>query len=150
MQTYEDSIIIEATPEDLFAYYTDLGNLARMVPPAFKMRVVKAQLPLREGSLIRFGLRPRAIPFEVTWDARVIEFEAPNVFADKQVRGPFEYWQHRHEFTPLEDGRTLVRDTIQAGAVRGMLGMMLEHTVLKQMIQKTFDYRRNVLRARFR
>lgn len=151
MKVFRDSLIIDAPVEKVFAFYTDIRNLTRMVPPSMGMRVVKADLPLRFGSRVRFGVRPRGIPlpFEVTWDARISEFEPNRLFTDKQVRGPFEHWVHRHEFRPLDGGRTEVIDVIEVGAPLGVFGQFLERMYFTHKIHDVFGHRRRVLRAEF-
>jgi ligand-binding SRPBCC domain-containing protein len=149
MQHYRDSFIVDAPVGEVFRFYTDLHNLARMVPPHIGMRVLKAETPLKRGSTIRFGLRPRGVPIEVRWVSRVVEFRENEAFADKQVRGPFEFWRHRHEFRALEDGRTEVCDTIEAGAPLGFLAPVLEGLLLGQGIQSLFDHRRRIVREAF-
>jgi len=149
MQRYEDSVIVDAPIDEVFAYYTNVRNLAKLVPESSNMRIVKAELPLRQGSRIRFAIRPMGVPFDITWDARVTEFEENRVFSDKQIRGPFDHWVHRHEFHTIEDGRTVIRDVIEAGALKGILGAMIETVVIRQMVHRAFDYRREVLRQLF-
>lgn len=146
MQRFRDSMIIHAPASRVFEFYTNLKNLERMIPPMMRMRVIKAQTPLRRGALVTFGLRPTGIPFEVKWVSRIIEFEPGRVFADKQIRGPFDHWLHRHEFRELEDGRTEIRDTIEVGTPMGFFGQMVENAILGQGINSLFDHRRRILR----
>lgn len=149
MKAFRDSLIIDAPLADVFAFYTNIRNLARMVPPSLNMRVVKAELPLREGARVRFGVRPRGIPFEVTWDAKIIEFIPNKVFTDRQIRGPFDHWIHRHEFAEAKDGRTQITDTIEVGAPLGVFGTVMEKLLFSHQVNATFDHRRRILRAEF-
>ena len=74
-------------------------------------------------------------PFPLRWVARIeaLEAQTPEVssrlpqsgrrlglvrgasagFADRQVRGPFAHWLHRHLFIPLDDQTTAVVDEIE-------------------------------------
>ncbi|MDK2970441.1 MAG: hypothetical protein PWP23_196 [Candidatus Sumerlaeota bacterium] len=149
MQHYRDSFIVNAPLERVFSYYTDIHSLQKMTPPMMGMRIVKAETPLRRGALIQFKLRPRGIPFDVKWVSRIVEFEENRVFADRQLKGPFDHWVHRHEFRALDDGRTEITDTIEAGTPLGFLGVLLEGILLGQGIQTLFDHRRHVVRDAF-
>lgn len=149
MERFSDSVVVPASVEDVWAYYADPASLAELTLPSLGMRLVKADLPLAEGSRLRFALRPRGFPLEVRWDARISEFRPPTTFTDRQVRGPFEHWVHRHDFESLADGRTRIVDTLEIGAPLGLFGRVAESLLVGQKIEALFDHRRRVLLRRF-
>jgi len=149
MERYSDSVVVPAPVADLWAYYTNPQSLAELTLPSLGMRVVKADLPLAEGSRVRFALRPRGFPLEVRWDARITEFRPPTTFTDRQVRGPFEHWVHRHDFEGLPDGTTRVVDSLEIGAPLGLFGRIAESLLVGQKIEALFEHRRRVLLRRF-
>jgi ligand-binding SRPBCC domain-containing protein len=51
-------------------------------------------------------------PLPLRWLAR-IEDVSPTGFTDRQVRGPFERWIHRHTFVPVDETTTAVLDEIE-------------------------------------
>lgn len=51
-------------------------------------------------------------PVPIRWLAR-IEDVSPTGFTDRQIRGPFQEWVHRHTFVSLDETATLVVDEIQ-------------------------------------
>lgn len=146
MNKYQDSMIIEAPVERVFAFYTELKNLSRMTLPEYHMRIVRAEIPLRQGARIRFTLRPKVLPIEIKWDSVICEFELNRVFCDCQVKGPFEHWVHRHEFDPLDAHRTRVTDTIEFGAPLGLFGRMAEGLFLGHHLERMFEHRKRVVR----
>ena len=146
MQTHRDSFILRAPAALVFEYYTSLDNLARMAGGDVTLRVARAETPLRLGSRVHFVLGHRAFPMEVRWEAEITAFEPGRLFEDRQVRGPFEHWVHRHEFEPLEDGRTLVTDTIEVGAPMGVFGRLAQRLLVAHKIEELFRHRREVLR----
>jgi ligand-binding SRPBCC domain-containing protein len=52
-------------------------------------------------------------PVPVRWVAR-IEDVSPEGFTDRQVKGPFTRWQHRHSFVALDERTTEVVDVVEA------------------------------------
>jgi ligand-binding SRPBCC domain-containing protein len=52
-------------------------------------------------------------PLLVRWVARVGDV-SPTGFLDRQVRGPFEAWAHRHTFVQIEEGTTEAWDEVEA------------------------------------
>ncbi len=67
--------------------------------------------PLEEGSIADFTMWMGPIP--VRWTA-IHSQVTSHGFTDKQTRGPFRAWEHRHHFQELDDGRTEVVDEIKA------------------------------------
>jgi ligand-binding SRPBCC domain-containing protein len=59
-------------------------------------------------------------PLPVRWFARVEDVSA-NGFLDRQVRGPFGQWAHRHTFLEGQKGATEVVDQVQARLRRHLL-----------------------------
>jgi ligand-binding SRPBCC domain-containing protein len=50
-------------------------------------------------------------PFPIHWLAHIEEV-TPSGFTDRQLRGPFAEWSHRHFFTALDERTTEVVDEI--------------------------------------
>ena len=47
----------------------------------------------------------------VWWRTRIEDWTPPVRFSDVQLRGPFRYWHHLHEFQ-LDGAGTLLKDTV--------------------------------------
>jgi ligand-binding SRPBCC domain-containing protein len=149
MQHFRDTVIVDAPITEVFQFYTDVENLPRMMPPDLKMRVVKAHVPLVKGSRVQFAVGLQGVPFEMKWEAEIIEYEPNRFFSDKLLSGPFEYWVHHHEFHELDGGKTEICDTIDVGAPLGLLGRLVENLFINSKIREMFDHRRGILRERF-
>lgn len=92
---------------------------------------------------------------EVTWRAwhfgipirmtsRITAMDAPRSFVDEQVRGPFRYFRHTHEFTEGPGGTTMV-DRIEFAAPFGPLGRLVEKLVLARYLQQLIETRNQYL-----
>lgn len=90
---------------------------------------------------------------EVTWRAwhfglplrmtsRVTAICPPRSFTDEQIRGPFRYFKHEHEFRPHGEG-TLMVDRVSFAAPLGFLGRLVERLVLASYMQRLIE-RRNL------
>jgi hypothetical protein len=60
----------------------------------------------------------------VRWIARHTAYEQDSLFVDEQIRGPFRFWVHRHEFEAI-DGRTKLTDRIEYQLPGGTLVNLL-------------------------
>jgi ligand-binding SRPBCC domain-containing protein len=147
----------------VFAFFSDLENLARIMPPEADARLdqlhllppappTDAVVPTRAagiGSLIvtSFRIFP-FLPLRAQWIARVTEFEWNHHFADVQQKGPFKRWHHRHEFLPENrngiDG-TVVSDAIEYEVGYGPLGALAHSLFIGRQMRATFAHRQRVL-----
>ena len=80
---------------------------------------------------------------EVTWRAwhfgipirmtsRITRMEAPDYFVDEQLKGPFRWFRHVHEFREGADGTTMV-DRVAFAAPFGPIGRVIEKLVLARI-----------------
>jgi ligand-binding SRPBCC domain-containing protein len=97
-----------------------------ITPPPMIVRVHAAPAQLKTGDTMDFTLW--AGPLPVRWVAG-IEDASGTGFTDRQIRGPFAHWTHRHSYAPVSGDETEVDDRIEAGLKRhpfwGPVGMLM-------------------------
>jgi ligand-binding SRPBCC domain-containing protein len=130
---------IAAPPERVYAFHASAGALARLTPPWEHVEVVEGGGSLDAGS--RVVLRTKVGPIPLTWVAEHTECEPGRMFADRQVRGPFAAWRHRHLFLDDGEGGTLLRDEVDYEPPLGPVGRVLAGRYLRGKLQRMFDYR---------
>ena len=91
------------------------------------------------GTFIQYRLRLHGVP--VRWDTLIQAWEPPRRFVDVQVRGPYRLWHHTHELSPLDGGRTLMRDTVRYALGFGALGALAHRAVVRRDLEAIFAYR---------
>lgn len=130
---------LPASPERVFAFFADAGNLERMTPPWLRFRV-RTPLPLALGPGARIDYSLRLGPLPVRWRTRIDAWEPEKRFVDVQERGPYARWVHLHEFTPLGGG-VLMRDRVSYALPFGPLGALAHAAFVKALLARIFDYR---------
>jgi len=130
---------IAAAPGVVFAFHESPGALEKLTPPWEKVTVIESPGSLAPGT--RAVLRTKVGPFAVEWVAEHTEYEPGRMFADRQVRGPFAYWYHRHWFLDDGQGGTLLRDEVDYRPPLGRVGEFLGARFLDSKLKKMFDYR---------
>jgi ligand-binding SRPBCC domain-containing protein len=101
---------------------------------------------MRPGALIDYQLRLFGLPFR--WRTRIATFAPPDRFTDVQVRGPYRYWHHLHEFRPVPGG-TEVIDRVEYAMPYGPFGALAHALCVRRLLGRIFDYRRERLQALF-
>lgn len=130
---------VAASPARVFAFYESEGALQRLTPPWESAELVSGGDSIRTGS--RVVIRTKVGPFPIEWEAEHMEYEQGRMFADRQVRGPFAKWYHRHWFLDDGDGGTLLRDEVEFEPPLGALGMLVGGGFLHKKLNDMFDFR---------
>jgi len=77
---------------------------------------------------VTFQARHLGITWQLT--SRIVNYARPEVFTDRMTRGPFRFFEHRHEFH-AKDGGTLMIDRLEFEAPLGVLGRIADRLVLQ-------------------
>jgi len=132
-------VFIRAPIEEVFEFFCDPANLARITPKSVGFRDLTPEArPMGPGMKIVHEIRWFGLPLR--WETLIEEYNPPHGFVDTQVRGPYKYWRHRHSFEEAPGG-TLMRDHIRYGLPFGPLGTVTHWLIVKRQLKRIFDYR---------
>jgi len=135
---------IRATPSEVFAFHERPGALEKLTPPWEQVKRIEGGESIRPGS--RVVLEVRMGPFPLRWIAEHTEYESGRLFADRQVRGPFAKWYHRHLFLDDGAGGTILRDEVEYEPPLGWVGRRLAGRFLDVKLRRMFEYRHETTR----
>jgi ligand-binding SRPBCC domain-containing protein len=103
--------LITARVDEVAAFHSRSTSMAAITPPPLIARVHSAPERLDNGDVMDFTLWAGPVP--IRWTARIENASAMG-FTDRQLRGPFSAWTHRHSFCPVDDHITEVVDEVEA------------------------------------
>jgi ligand-binding SRPBCC domain-containing protein len=149
--------------ELVFAFFANPENLPSLMPTWQKARIEEAsfalppprpagnQIPISKtiaagsGTRITISFRPFPFsPIRVPWEAEITEFAWNDHFCDRQLRGPFAYWNHCHSLR-LENrsnaSGTLLTDKVAYEIPFGRLGNLAQRLFIARQLRNTFAYR---------
>jgi ligand-binding SRPBCC domain-containing protein len=107
---YEHSFQVDAPLIQVASFHSRASSMAAITPPPIFVRIHRAPAILTEGDEMEFTLW--AGPLPLRWLAK-IEQVSEKGFTDRQLRGPFKTWEHRHEFAVIDEEHTQVFDKIE-------------------------------------
>lgn len=137
-------ILVPHPLDDVFAFFSDAGNLEKLTPSFLHFEILTAKpIVMEVGTLIDYRLRIRGIPLK--WRSEITVWEPPYRFVDEQRRGPYKLWIHEHRFEK-RDGGTLVRDGVRYDHLGGGL---VNRWLIKPDLERIFEFRHEVLREIF-
>lgn len=125
--------------DEVFAFFSQARNLGRITPSWLSFNVLTPEpISMQVGTLIEYKLRVHGVPLR--WVSRIEAWEPGRAFIDRQIRGPYALWQHRHTFEAAEDG-TIVRDTVDYRLPLGPLGELAHRLFVRHDLERVFEYR---------
>jgi ligand-binding SRPBCC domain-containing protein len=123
---YRHAFQVQAPLADVASFHTAASSLKAITPPLIPMQLHHAPQRLGDGDEMGFTMWMGPLP--VRWMARV-EDVSPEGFLDRQVRGPFASWAHRHSFIAVDEATTEVVDEVEARlkphALWGIVGLAM-------------------------
>lgn len=130
---------IEAPVGAVFEFFSVARNLERITPDLLRFEVLTPEpVAMGEGTVIDYRLHLRGIPMR--WQSRIEEWEPDVGFVDRQVKGPYALWHHRHEFEPEGENATIVRDRVTYRLPLSPLGD-LALPLVRRELEAIFDHR---------
>ena len=96
-----------------------------------------------EGLIIKYRVSP--FPFtRVGWTTKITYVEKPFGFIDKQISGPFSFWEHEHKFE--EKNKSLwAYDVVKFKLPLGFIGRFFGGKIVKYQLKNIFEFRRKQL-----
>jgi len=125
MATIRSRSWVAAPVDEVFAFFDDPANLARLMPPPVEIRLVGVDpAPPRPGSTFTFsyGLGP----WRRTWTVRLLERVEGERFVDETLSGPVARFHHTHAFVPARRGTRIVDEIDYHVGPDGPLGDLLD------------------------
>ena len=131
-------------------FFSSARNLAIITPPELDFNVL-TQLDdkdIYQGMLIDYTVRPLfGIPLH--WQTEIWKIKKPEMFTDKQLKGPYKTWEHTHRFFQKEEG-VLMKDEVKYVLPFGIIGRMIHSLMVRKKIERIFNYRKDILNKIFK
>ena len=127
---------------EVFAFFADPRNLARIMEPGLHLRLRTPCTVLSTGAVLDLSTRWLGVPLRSRLYVR--EYDPPYRFVDVQVRGPWARWEHRHLFLE-EGGGTWVEDRVTYRLPLGPLGRLLHGALVHRRLRGVWAYRQQRL-----
>jgi ligand-binding SRPBCC domain-containing protein len=118
MSRYRHQFRVVAPLAQVADFHASSSSMGAITPPPLVVRVHEAPARLESGSEMDFTIWMGPLP--VRWLAR-IERSTSTGFVDRQVKGPFDHWLHRHTFVPIDQETTEVRDEVEVRIRKNLL-----------------------------
>lgn len=124
---------------EVFAFFEDATNLARLTPPFLGFEILTPQpITMGEGTIIDYRIRLFGVPLR--WRTSIDVYDRGEAFVDRQVSGPYRLWRHTHTFRDVPEG-TEMRDEVDYAIGFGPFGDVAHGLFVRHTLDRIFDYR---------
>jgi len=149
MHQFKAEQILPISKEKAWDFFSSPKNLSLITPPEMDFKIISELIgdDIFEGMKIDYTVRP-ILGIAVHWQTEICEVNNQNYFVDKQSKGPYNIWEHRHTFTEVNGG-ILMQDVVNYKLPFGIVGRILNTIVVKRKINIIFEYRKKVLNTLF-
>ncbi|MBY0231784.1 MAG: SRPBCC family protein [Gemmataceae bacterium] len=133
--------------EEVFAFFSDAGNLDVLTPPWLRFRIL-TPLPVEmtRGTLLEYRISWRWLPLR--WKTEIAAWEPPVRFVDRMLSGPYRQWVHEHGFE-AKDGGTLMTDRVDYAVPGWLLEPVVNGWIVGPDVRRIFGYRRAKMQELF-
>ena len=98
MPVFERHSTMPVSVEALSAYHVRRGAFERLIAPWQRVRVLGSAGRVRDGGRYAFDVGRK--PLKWRWVVEVSGFDSGRQFTERQLEGPFVFWEHTHRFVP--------------------------------------------------
>ena len=145
--TFRRTQFINRPRNEVFDFFSEAANLELLTPPFLRFSILtEGPITMGEGTLIDYELSLYGIPFK--WRTRIGVYEPEVRFTDTQLKGPYRYWHHLHEFRDVDGGTEMV-DIVDYEVPLGPLGNLARRLFVERNLNTIFDYRRDTIAQYF-
>ena len=131
--------------EKVFKFFETPKNLNLITPSWLNFKIIKpVASKTYKDQEIEYKLTLHKITFK--WKSRIIDYKKNISFCDKQIKGPYLFWEHSHLFSKLEEN-TLMEDVVKYKVVFGSLANKL---FVKRNLRRIFEYRQRKIQEIFK
>ncbi len=142
--TFKFETHLPIAKKEAFEWHKRPGMLERLSPPFVNMKLISKNSRLKLDDIAHFKLM---LFSDIGLDAyfKITEYVEGESFTDVQVKGPFNFWQHHHNFKEVDSNNCVIEDEIIFRVpLDSFLGAMINSKIAKRL-DHIFNYRKQVL-----
>ncbi|WP_234110426.1 MULTISPECIES: SRPBCC family protein [Chryseobacterium] len=135
--------------ETAWGFFSSPSNLSEITPKDMGFHVVSddSDQDIYEGMIIEYRVSP-LLGIPLKWVTKITQVESGKSFTDFQQKGPYQFWNHFHEFIPNEKG-VFMKDTVDYELPFGLLGEIAHPIFVRKKLENIFNYRFQFLEKKF-
>ncbi|OED35057.1 hypothetical protein AB834_05350 [PVC group bacterium (ex Bugula neritina AB1)] len=133
--------LVQTNSNDIFDFFSNPLNLYQLTPPQYYLEI-KNQHPVKLHKNLEIVFKVKISRIPLTWVSEIIDWNPKQKsFTEKQIKGPFKHWVHKHTIHEVNKNMTEIIDNIEYSLPYGPLSEIIHRRFLKKHLQYMFTYR---------
>lgn len=133
---------------NVFNFFSKPENLSIITPKKLDFKITTSSpVDMKEGTLIDYTIKIMTVP--VRWRTLISKYDPPNLFVDKQLKGPYLMWEHTHTFKKINNNETLIQDIVKYSLPYSFIGNIVNALYVKRDLKNIFSYRKEKIKEIF-
>lgn len=130
-------------------FFSSPNNLNEITPQNMVFTIT-SELPekMYEGMMITYKIAP-VLNIPIEWCTEITQIKSKEFFIDEQRKGPYRIWHHEHHFNEVPGG-VMMTDLVYYDIGWWLFGRLAGALFVNKKVASIFDYRYEVLAARFK
>ena len=147
MESFEARVELACSLAEVFDLVSRPTGIQQISPPDMGLSFMESPEQYALGAKVQFRVHAMGLVKEITHE--ITAFDRPTHFSERQIAGPFQYWEHEHLFELHESGGVIVIDRIQFEPPGGLAGLVMNAKRIRDNLDEGFDYRHEQLEKLF-
>jgi ligand-binding SRPBCC domain-containing protein len=136
-------VLVRGPRDAVFSFFSKAENLNAITPPWLHFEI-RTPLPFKMERQTRIDYSLKLMGMRFLWNTEITEWRPPASFVDKQIKGPYRYWEHTHRFEQ-KDGGTVMQDIVRYAVPGFILAPLIHFFFVRPRLEKIFSYREDAL-----
>jgi len=151
MKTYhlKTKQFLPITVAHAWEFFSSPRNLALITPKRLNFEILSMSggEKMFTGQVIHYKVTVLPL-IRLHWETEIIDVLEFQSFTDKQRKGPYAQWVHKHTFREVEGG-VEAHDELEYAIPFGLLGRLANFLFVSREVKSIFKYRSKVLDEHF-
>lgn len=131
---------VPVSAQELYDWHARPSAFLRLQPPWENVRIDHVTGPLADGQKVTISAAALG-PIRLKWLAEIYDVQPGVQFCDRQLRGPFAEWNHRHRMIAHGSNGSILHDEIDYRLPFGLPGRLLGGNAVRKRLETMFAYR---------
>ena len=130
--------------KDAWVFFSNPRNLPRITPATLGFKIISNPPDkIESGLIIEYRVKP-LLGIPVKWVSEIKDVSAPYQFVDEQLKGPYAYWHHLHQFKEVLGGTEMV-DIVTYRVPFQNWFPWINALIVEKQLNHIFEFRRQTL-----
>ena len=127
-------------------FFNTPENLEKLTPSFLSFKILTpAPILMHNGAVFDYEIRLFGI--KMVWQSIISNYDPPHGFVDIQLKGPYQFWHHKHSFIKHTEYVEVI-DDVHYSVGYGILGRIAHALFIRKQLEAIFNYRKSIFSNR--